>query len=315
MTLSLSAIRPAPPRRQSVGHRLADRDGSSVCIETGSRRCDSGGEADRVLHRGTLVYVAIGTTRGPLVTPVLYGITGDRVWFLTNRHALKAKVLRRDPRAAWVVPGDGRAAVMTGVARLLSPLHPVELLAAAPRLPSVQAALASWAARNPRQVAGFLRDSLTDPARAMPQDQVLVELQPDTVDVVDYPTESAPRTRTAQDRLTIAVPEALRPLLTQRAGVLAVSTESGPLAVPVRWTPERGLAHLPKGHGEDLSGDHPACLTIDEPVHGRPTEQRGVVLRGHARLLGHSTPVSVHVDRITYWDGFTTNTVDIPATK
>ena len=102
------------------------------------------------------------------------------------------------------------------------------------------------AARNPRQVAGFLRDSLTDPVRAMPHDQVLVELQPDTVDVVVDPAESAPPAQTAQDRLTSAVPEALRPLLTQRAGVLAVSTESGRLvAVPVRWTPERGLAHLP----------------------------------------------------------------------
>ena len=97
--------------------------------------CESAGEAGRVLHRGTLVYVAIGTTGGPLVTPVLYGVTGDRVWFLTNRHALKAKVLRRDPRAAWVVSADGRAAFMTGVARLFSPLHPIELLAAAPRLP------------------------------------------------------------------------------------------------------------------------------------------------------------------------------------
>ena len=277
--------------------------------------CKSAGEAGRVLHRGTLAYVAIEAARGPLVTPVLYGVAGDSVWFLTNRHALKAKVLRRDPRAAWVVSADGRAAVMTGVARLFSPLHPIELLAAAPRLPSVQAALASWAARNPRQVAGFLRDSLTDPVRAMPQDQVLVELQPDTVDVVDDPTESAPPTRTAQDRLTSAVPETLRPLLTQRAGVLAVSTESGLVAMPVRWTPERGLAHLPNECDADLSGDHPACLTIDEPVHTRPTEQRGLVLRGHARLIGDSAPVSVHADRITYWEGFTINTVDIPATK
>ena len=282
-------------------------------LHSSSLTCESAGEAGRVLHRGALVYVAIGTTRGPLVTPVLYGVTGDRIWFLTNRHALKAKVLRRDPRAAWVVPADGRAAVMTGVARLYSPLHPIDLLAAAPR---PQAALASWAARNPRQVAGFLRDSLTDPVRAMPHDQVLVELQPDTVDVVDDPTESAPPAQTAQDRLTSAVPEALRPLLTQRAGVLAVSTESGGLvAVPVRWTPECGLAQLPYECDLDLSSDRPACLTIDEPVHTRPTEQRGLVLRGHARLLGDSAPVSVHADWITYWEGFTTRTVDLPATN
>jgi hypothetical protein len=279
--------------------------------------CKSAGEAGRVLHRGTLAYVAIEAARGPLVTPVLYGLAGDSVWFLTNRHALKAKVLRRDPRAAWVVPADGRAAVMTGVATLFSPSHPIELLASAPRLPSMQAALASWATRNPRQVAGFLRDSLTDPVRAMPQDQVLVELQPDTVAMVDNPTESLPPTRTAQaqHRLTSAVPEALRPLLFERTGVLAVSTQSGPVAVPVHWTPERGLAHLPNGYGADLSGDHPACLTIDEPVHTRPTEQRGLVLRGHAHLIGDNAPVSVHTDRITYWQGFTINTVDIPATK
>jgi hypothetical protein len=64
--------------------------------------CESAGEVSRVLHRGTLVYVAIGTTRGPLVTPVLYGVTGDRIWFLTNRHAVKAKVraATRAPRGS-----------------------------------------------------------------------------------------------------------------------------------------------------------------------------------------------------------------------
>ncbi len=35
----------------------------------------------------------------------------------------------------------------------------------------------------------------------------------DTVDVVDDPTESAPPAQTAQDRLTSAVAEVLRPLL------------------------------------------------------------------------------------------------------
>ncbi len=303
-------------RIESLSHRHRAAAGATTRSPRRScaSRCESAGEAGRVLHRGTLVYVAIGTARGPLVTPVLYGLTGDSVWFLTNRHALKAKVLRRDPRAAWVVPAGGRAAVMTGVARLSSPSQPIDLLASVPHLPSVQAALASWAARNPRQVAGFLRDSLTDPARAMPQDQVLVELQPDTVDVVDNPTESAPPTPTAQVQFTSAVPDALRPLLTQRAGVLAVSTEFGPVALPVRWTPEHGLAHLPNGWDADAvpAGEHLACLTIDEPVHTRPTEQRGLVLRGHASVLGDNAPVSVHADRITYWDGFTTNTVDIP---
>jgi nitroimidazol reductase NimA-like FMN-containing flavoprotein (pyridoxamine 5'-phosphate oxidase superfamily) len=94
-----------------------------------SLSCESAGEAGRLLRRGTLVYVAIGTTTGPLVTPVLYGVTGDRIWFLTNRHALKAKVLRRDPRAAWVVPADddgvrrtdeGSAHIRTNLSWLMS---------------------------------------------------------------------------------------------------------------------------------------------------------------------------------------------------
>ena len=276
--------------------------------------CESAGEASRVLHRGTLVYVAIGTTRGPLVTPVLYGVTGDRIWFLTNRHALKAKVLRRDPRAAWVVRGrrSRRRHDRRGQALLAVASDRVARRRAAPAGGAriVGGAQSTSGGRVPARLAH--RPGPGDATRPGSR----LELQPDTVDVVDDPTESAPPAQTAQDRLTSAVPEALRPLLTQRAGVLAVSTDSGLLvAVPVRWTPERNLAHLPYECDVDLSSHRPACLTIDEPVHTRPTEQRGLVLRGHARLLGDSAPVSVHADWITYWEGFTTRTVDIPATK
>ncbi len=56
-----------------------------------------GSSADRLL------YLAVGTKNGPLVTPVLYGKGGDRYWFVTRRPTLKVRLLARHPETAWFI--------------------------------------------------------------------------------------------------------------------------------------------------------------------------------------------------------------------
>jgi len=292
------------------------REGDLRLVPAGSPA--SGAAA--IVRRGTLAFVAVATATGPLVTPVLYGVSGDDIWFLTNRHALKAKLLRRDPHTAWVVRAGDRAVVMTGEARLLSPLHAADVLAAAPRLPAMPSAFGSWAARNPRQLAGFVRDSLTRPVRVMPHDFVLVRLRAGAVSVVDLAEPAAPDGRSLPDRrargrrLGSVVPAELRSLTRQSAGVLGLATESGPVAVPVRWDHRHWVALLPGGLDLALPGGGlAACITFDEPVHARPTGQRGVILRGRARVLDQGEALAIDADRVTYWSGFTTRTAGIPA--
>ena len=82
------------------------------------------------------------------------------------------------------------------------------------------------------------------------------------------------------------MPEHLSPLLSSTTGILGLRTGEGLIALPVQWDAGRGIATLPAGLGaDDFIGDVPACVTFDEPVHVRPTEQRGVVLRGHAQFV------------------------------
>lgn len=270
-------------------------------------------EASQALEAASLAYVAIDTRRGPLVTPVLYGIAGRSTWFLTNRHSLKTKMLRRDGRVAWVVRGVDGSAAMTGSARLISPLHPSEIAAAVPRAFDVQSAIVSWARRNPRQISGFLRDSLINPMRVLPIDQVFVELRPDTTSFVQFGDPLDVGRNTAPKRLRMSVPWQQRPLLSSTTGILGMRTGEGLLALPVQWDARRGIATLPAGPGADeFIGDVPVCLAFNEPVRVHPTEQRGVVLRGNARFVAGGTALEIKTSRITYWDGFHTSSVALP---
>jgi hypothetical protein len=262
-------------------------------------------DAARIVTSGRLAYVAVATSGGPLVTPVLYGVSGDSLWFLTKRTAFKTRVLRRDPRTAWVVRDGERSVAMTGRARLLSPLHATELLTGG--LLAAPPAIGSWAERNPRQVAGFLRDALSRPGQAMPHDFVLARLRPETVSVVEPP--AAGRRRGRPGRLDV-VPARLRGLAARADGVLGLTTAGGTVALPARWDPVRWVAQVPGA----VDGG-PACLTFDEPVRTRASQQRGLVLRGRARVLGPAgagTALAFDFGRATYWDGFETRTLALP---
>ncbi len=266
----------------------------------------------RVLSQGRLAYLAIDVGRGPLVTPVLYGALSEDLWFVTNRHALKAKVLGRRPAAGWVVPAADHAVVATGDAQLFSLSDPRAALARAALLRHAPAALVSWAKRNPRQVAGFLGDSITSPSRALPQDVVLVRLRPTTSSVVPLAAHGtdADVSRLVADEL----PPSLTHLPANPSGVLGLLTPRGPVAVPVGW--DGTTATLPEGVGDLVDGaGEAACVTFDDPVRIRPTQQRGVVLRGEGRAEpGNPLRWSVAARRLTYWDGFETKTVTLATT-
>jgi hypothetical protein len=261
----------------------------------------------RILSQGRLAYVAIDVGRGPLVTPVLYGALGGDLWFVTNRNALKARVLARRPSVGWVVNAGDMSVVMTGDAQLFSLSDPRATLARAALLSHAPAALASWAKRNPRQVAGFLGDSIARPRRALPQDVVLVRLKPTTSLVVPRPAHVTDPEVSAL--VTAALPTSLEHLPASPYGVLGLITPQGPVAVPAAW--DGSAASLPAAVA-DLVDDAgaAACITFDDPVRTRPTQQRGVVLRGDGFLSRDAGELrwSLTPSRVTYWDGFDTQT-------
>jgi len=293
-----------PPRRTA-----ADRPRLSPCA--GPDRAVA-----EIVAAGRIAYVALETGRGPLVTPVLYGVTHGRLWFLTNRHAYKAGALRKRPRTAWLVRSGDRSAVMTGTARLLSPAESRDLLGALPRLWRLPGAAVSWALRNPRQVLGFARDGVKNPSRVLPQDFVLVELVADSATVADSPASVGAEPAGSWGEVRQRAHERLAPelaaLLDAPEAVLGLSTPTGPMVLPVGWDGARGVATAAAPLPVHVGPTPRACLTIDEPVHERPTEQRGITLRGGLRV-GDDGVLQVDPERVTFWDGFGTGTRSLAA--
>lgn len=293
---------------------LDGQAGSGDAVDPGADAAAEAREIGRILADGKLAYVAIGTARGPLVTPVLYGAAGGAIWVLTNHHALKARVWRKRPRAGWTVRSGNTAVAFTGEATMLSVRDVKAVLARPLGLVAVPPAVLSWACRNPRQVGGFVRDAIVHPTRGMPQDFVLVRLQPDSATIV-RDLDDATAVQDADPRFAAVVPDGLAELTTQRTGILGLTTPDGPVAIPAGWDHEQSVirlsaaaAHLVVGAGTE------GCMTFDEPVHLRPTEQRGIVLRGQVNPVAgdDSGSLAFAADRVTYWDGFTVETVDIP---
>lgn len=295
---------------QAVDPDLLDEQaGSSDAAGSGAEAREIG----RILADSKLAYVAISTARGPLVTPVLYGSAGGAIWVLTNRHALKAKVWRTRPRAAWTVRSENSAVAFTGEATMLSLRDAKAVLSRPLGLVAVPPAVLSWVCRNPRQVGGFVWDTVAHPTRGMPQDFVLVRLQPDSATVV-RDLAGSDVVLDADPRIAAVVPDGLAELTTQATGILGLTSSNGPVALPVEWDHERSVARIPLSASHlasDVETD--ACITFDEPVHLRPTEQRGIVLRGRVRraIGDESDSLAFDTDRVTYWDGFTVETVDV----
>ncbi|KRA28077.1 MULTISPECIES: hypothetical protein [unclassified Nocardioides] len=273
---------------------------------------DDAREVARILGDGRLAYVAIGTARGPLVTPVLYGAASGALWVLTNRHALKAKVWRRRPRAGWTVVSGDTAVVFAGDVTLFSLQDARAILARPLGLAAVPPAVLSWACRNPRQVAGFAWDTIAHPTRGMPQDFVLVRLQPTSATIVRDAGDRHGVPAPAAPRIAAAIPDDLAGLAGLPTGVLGLATADGPVAFPVRWDPTRSVARIPGGLTPLAVADgSQACITFDEPVRLRPTEQRGIVLRGTVHAGVGADELILDASRATYWDGFDVTTVDI----
>src|SRR3954452_15181908 len=91
-----------------------------------------------VLKQASVAYLAVETSSGPHVTPLLFAVTPDRVWFGIGRGTLKARVLAKRPAVGVLVPGAGASVAMRGEATLLDrlPASPAELARAPLALPA-----------------------------------------------------------------------------------------------------------------------------------------------------------------------------------
>jgi pyridoxamine 5'-phosphate oxidase-like protein len=231
-----------------------------------------------VLGGASIAYLAVETSSGPHVTPLLFAATPDRLWFGIGRGTLKARALGKRPAVGVVVPGADASVAIRGEASLLDrlPALPAEVARAPFALPA-------YASRNALEMAAFARDAVRQGAPPPPLAPLSVRI--DSLDLLEG--------WSAQSVLGWLAPD-------------------GPIALPARWNPRSERAHVPAAPLRNAGGSRTAaaCVCIDESEGLGPLAKRGRLLRGqgHARLRGDIASVALDLERITRWKGFRTRT-------
>jgi hypothetical protein len=231
-----------------------------------------------VLGGASFAYLAVETSSGPHVTPLLFGATPDRLWFGIGRGTLKARALAKRTAVGVVVPGEEASVAIRGEATLLDrlPASPTELARAPFGLPA-------FAARNVTEMAAFARDVAR--RGAQPQPLAPLSVRVETLDLLDgWPAEA----------------------------VLGWMAPGGPIALPASWDPRTKRARVPAAPLRAAGGPRTAtaCVCIDESEGLGPLAKRGRLLRGQGRatLRGDVASVALDAKRTTRWDGFQTRT-------
>lgn len=239
-----------------------------------------------VLAEGRQVHVAVTTAHGPHVTPELYAMAEDRLWFLAAATTVKAKVLRRDARAGAMVRVGDRAVVVTGTVELYDPTKLATLPRGLGEAKAVAAGSAAFGLRNAVDLAAFATDLVAGRlGRSLPPRRVLFAFTP------------------AEVHLTEGGGDA----------VVGWATGEGPVALPATWDGRTRTGELPKElvGSLRLPSDAPACLVQDRYVAPGPAAKEGRILRGSGTLEPSNGEFRLAVERRSHWSGVTTWSEDV----
>src|SRR6266487_3803102 len=98
--------------------------------------------------------------RLPLVNPAAFHFGGDALWMTTSRHAAKLALIRRDPRAAFLVTPErrqrGHGVLLQGMLEAYDPRSVRSQVRAALQGPGFALSLAGYALKNVAFIGGYL---------------------------------------------------------------------------------------------------------------------------------------------------------------
>jgi hypothetical protein len=277
----------------------------------------------KVLDEADVLHVAVDARNGPHVTPTVFDVDGGRLWFVTPRRSVKAKVIGRRRRVGGLVQLGRWSVVLGGRARIVDPLTARGIFSP-DRLLDLPFAAAGYLGRNHRHATGTIRDH---EAPTLALSRVLVSIDIRRLALLDGWTvveswgrwseihllmRGEPPAGTAPD--LAAVPPGVRNLLADDAPVaLGWCSPDGPLALPARW---RGGAQL-ESSAEILAlagaaSGSPASVCAERSRY-RLKSKQGLLLTGagHARIAREGSVARVTLDtrRATWWHGEETDTI------
>jgi hypothetical protein len=275
------------------------------------------------------VYLAVRTKSGPHVTPELFTTSGGQIVCLTSAVTLKAKLLRRDPVVGLAAFGGTGAAIAAGTATVVDPASPATIADAPLAAVAAPLGVARFVRDNVAELSGAALDALVGRlGRPLPPHRVLVAVVPTAVAVLEVheltvsegwtSSPPAPDDDDHDDEgLDVdALPDDVQRLVRTGDAVVGWLTDDGaPLALPVRWDADDGVATVPSALFEACGAAprSPACVTLDTWTGYGPSGKQGVMLRGDgvARTEDAVTRLVLDATRATRWDGVETETTDL----
>lgn len=268
------------------------------------------------LRRGTLAHVAVATSAGPHLTPVVYVLDGGHIWMTTARRSVKARSMRGRREVAGLVAAEGSAVAFRGWARVFDALDPLSWPAAASAGPQLARAATRFSVKNARFFAGYALDARRVPLAWSPPGRVFVRITLDAGWVLEEerdweaPSLWAPRgswgswaAEPARGRrsyrplrrarsLDLGVPRDVRQRLGDRgSGALGLQSAAGLTVLPVAWRRRAGegsyeaVAPTPLA---GLAGAAPrmlAAMALERASAWRASEMAGLLLQGWADLF------------------------------
>jgi len=258
----------------------------------------------RILQDGDFCHVAALTPAGPHVTPMVFTVTGDRVWVTTSRGSVKARAWRADPRVAGLVRAGERVVAFTGTATTYDLLDVDAWGRSLREGPLIALASVRFTRKNARFFAGYAVDAHHVPFAWTPPGRVFAELRIQRSAVLeegrvvsvwgDWGTqvEGTSRFRAARTGvapLTRLPYDVAGDLGASGEGALVLETpEGGPVVLPARWLADGGAVYAAL-HQEVLAlagggPTAPAALLIDRPSWWRAREMVGAMVRGEGEF-------------------------------
>ena len=245
-------------------------------------------EVGAILDHGAFCYAAVGTPRGPHVTPVVYAMHASRMWLTTARRTVKARVWKDRPRTAGMVRAGDHAVSFVGSVRLHDGLDPTTWIPSATFLPTISLAAAAFTRRNARFFAGYAVDARRVPLSWTPPGRVFAEIQVEAAAILED--------WGAEPRIWGQFGERVH----SHSSFRAVRAKSGPLAAVPAEVAERigrgGLAVLAIDGG-DWPVVLPALSVEANGVMYAAVDARALALAG----AGPDAPVGLTVDHASRW--------------
>jgi hypothetical protein len=261
-----------------------------------------------VLHRGRQLYVAVTTQAGPHVTPELYAVGDDRLWFWTAHDTLKAKVLGDGEVAGVLVRVGDRVVLASGPTQRIDLRSPGSVPSALGDLARAGRATVDFGLRNAADLGAFASDFVKGRlGRSVPPRRVLIALAPERVALLD-----AGRVLESWGAWEAVAAVGTWALAGDEGAVVAWHSAAGPLALPARAQADGRTAWLPSAVVA-LAGppvDDGAAIVVDRYVAPGPAAKEGLLVRGRATLTDEGDKVRLDVDpeRETAWSGVVTKT-------